>query len=53
MNNEQAAWFAETFERLASNVEIAIVGKRASIRLALTCLLSDGHLLLEDVPGTG
>lgn len=53
MNNEQADWFAETFEKLAANIEQAIIGKPQVVRLALTCLLSDGHLLLEDVPGTG
>jgi MoxR-like ATPase len=50
---EQAAWFAETFDKLVANVEQAIVGKDRAVRLALTCLLSEGHLLLEDVPGTG
>jgi MoxR-like ATPase len=34
-------------------MEEAIVGKSHVIRLALTCLLSEGHLLLEDFPGTG
>jgi MoxR-like ATPase len=53
MTPEQAAWFAETFDKLVGNVEKAIVGKDHAVRLALTCLLSDGHLLLEDVPGTG
>lgn len=53
MTPEQASWFAETFDKLVANVEQAIVGKDHTIRLALTCLLSDGHLLLEDVPGTG
>jgi MoxR-like ATPase len=50
---EQAAWFAGTFERLVSNIEKAVVGKTHVVRLALTCLISEGHLLLEDVPGTG
>jgi MoxR-like ATPase len=50
---EQAQWFAETFGQLVGNVERAIVGKTHTIRLALATLLSDGHLLLEDVPGTG
>jgi MoxR-like ATPase len=36
-----------------ANIERAVLGKRNSVRLALTCLLSDGHLLIEDVPGTG
>ena len=53
MTPEQAQWFAETFGQLVGNVERAIVGKTHTIRLALMTLLSDGHLLLEDVPGTG
>lgn len=53
MTPEQAGWFAETFDKLVGNVEKAIVGKDRAVRLALTCLLSEGHLLLEDVPGTG
>ena len=53
MTPEQAQWFAETFDRLVVNIEKAIVGKTHTIRLALATLLSGGHLLLEDVPGTG
>jgi MoxR-like ATPase len=53
MSPEQALWFAETFGKLVNNVELAIMGKTHTVRLALTALLSDGHLLLEDVPGTG
>ena len=30
-----------------------MLGKRHVVRLALTCLVSGGHLLLEDLPGTG
>ena len=40
-------------ERLARNVERVLVGKRDAIDLAIAALLSQGHLLLEDVPGTG
>jgi MoxR-like ATPase len=50
---EQTSWFAETFSRLVSNIEQAVVGKREVVELTVTCLLSGGHLLLEDVPGTG
>ncbi len=50
---EQAQWFAESFTRLVDNVEQAILGKNHVVRLAFTTLLSGGHLLLEDVPGTG
>ncbi|HEC75144.1 MAG TPA: AAA family ATPase, partial [Methylophaga aminisulfidivorans] len=30
-----------------------IIGKQQPIKLALTCLLAKGHLLIEDVPGVG
>ncbi len=53
MDQERADWFAETFSKLVDNVEVAIKGKESTTRLALTCLLSEGHMLLEDVPGTG
>ncbi len=53
MTPDNALWFQQTFERLVANVERAIVGKTHTIRLALATLLSEGHLLLEDVPGTG
>ncbi|MBX6750440.1 MAG: MoxR family ATPase [Micromonosporaceae bacterium] len=50
---EQAAKFKETFDRMAANINTAILGKDHVVRLALTCLLSEGHLLLEDAPGVG
>jgi len=40
-------------ERVAANVERVIVGKHLEVRLALVALLCQGHLLIEDVPGTG
>lgn len=40
-------------ESLIDNVDKVIRGKRDEIRLALCCLLTEGHLLLDDVPGTG
>jgi MoxR-like ATPase len=53
MTADQAGWFAGAFAKLVSNVEQAVIGKQHIVRLALTCLLSEGHLLLEDNPGTG
>ena len=53
ITDDQATWFNATFEQLVANVELAIRGKGEIIRLALTCMLSEGHLLLEDNPGTG
>jgi MoxR-like ATPase len=50
---DQAAWFSQTFSAMVANVDKAVLGKEHVIRLALTCMLSEGHLLLEDFPGTG
>ena len=43
----------ETGDKVLANVERVIVGKHAEVRLALVALLCRGHLLIEDVPGTG
>jgi len=40
-------------QRITENVERVIVGKRNVIELCLVALLCEGHILLEDVPGTG
>ncbi|MDR0284233.1 MAG: AAA family ATPase, partial [Propionibacteriaceae bacterium] len=50
---QQAHWFEQNFAQMADNVAVAIRGKTEVIELALTALLSQGHLLLEDNPGTG
>ena len=39
--------------QLIENVETVIVGKRAQVELLLVALLCQGHVLIEDVPGTG
>ncbi|RMG99917.1 MAG: MoxR family ATPase [Chloroflexi bacterium] len=44
---------AETATRLRQNIQKVIVGKDEIIDLALIAMLCEGHLLLEDVPGTG
>jgi MoxR-like ATPase len=43
----------DTIHSLIANVERVIVGKRSVIELAVISLLCRGHVLLEDVPGTG
>ena len=40
-------------ERVISNVEQVILGKQREIRLVLTALFCQGHVLIEDVPGVG
>lgn len=39
--------------KLTENISSVIVGKENIIRLLITSLLSEGHVLLEDMPGTG
>ena len=39
-------------DRLVDNIETVVYGKRDEIKLVLTALVCDGHVLLEDVPGT-
>jgi MoxR-like ATPase len=48
-----SAAFASAFEKIVSNVEQVIQGKDDVIRLALVCMVAEGHLLIEDVPGVG
>ncbi|MBQ2387484.1 MAG: MoxR family ATPase [Clostridia bacterium] len=40
-------------KKIINNVEQVIVGKREAIELVVTALISNGHILLEDVPGVG
>ncbi len=53
----QAAWKMDSItgfsDRVINNIETVIVGKRQQIELLMVALLCQGHVLLEDVPGTG
>ncbi|MER3459052.1 MAG: AAA family ATPase, partial [Chloroflexota bacterium] len=40
-------------ERLINNIERVIIGKRQAVQLTVIGLLSQGHILIEDVPGVG
>ncbi len=42
-----------SLQRLQAAVEEQVLGKRGVVELALICVLTGGHLLLEDVPGVG
>jgi MoxR-like ATPase len=46
-------WFAERFGALIANVTSFIRGKDAVVRMATLCLMAEGHLLVDDVPGVG
>ena len=45
--------FASLFGAIVDNVAKVIHGKEPEIQLAVVCLLAEGHLLIEDVPGVG
>jgi len=53
MNELDVRAIAEFGRKVADNIGKVIVGKRREIKLVLTALLSEGHILLEDVPGVG
>ena len=43
----------ELASRIQNNIQKVLVGKEEVTELLLTALIADGHVLLEDVPGTG
>jgi MoxR-like ATPase len=53
LTNPAISRVAQDVDRLCANVGQVIQGKVDVIRRAVVCLLAEGHLLLEDVPGTG
>ncbi|MHB8719417.1 MAG: AAA family ATPase [Candidatus Dormibacteria bacterium] len=48
-----SAQFQERFERIVANMGNVIKGKDDVVRLVITAVLAEGHVLLEDLPGTG
>jgi MoxR-like ATPase len=45
--------FADLFDAVTANIATVLRGKVDAIELAVMCLLAEGHLLVEDVPGVG
>ena len=45
--------FEQLFDAITANVATVLHGKTDAIELAVMCLLAEGHLLVEDVPGVG
>ena len=44
---------AEAINQVLGQLQQVILGKERQLRLALCCLLAQGHLLIEDIPGVG
>ena len=53
VSEAQVAAFRDLHARVAEAVEVAVQGKRVTVELVLTAMFAGGHVLLEDVPGTG
>jgi MoxR-like ATPase len=53
IQTEPTRTFASLFEAITSNIARVVQGKKDAIDLAVSCLLAEGHLLIEDVPGVG
>jgi MoxR-like ATPase len=53
MEKQQTEQALQHLQQLVDNIETVIRGKRPQIKYILTALLSRGHILLEDNPGTG
>ncbi len=53
VSDREADEFGKQFAAVVDNAERVIRGKTEVIRLALCCMLAEGHLLIEDVPGVG
>ncbi len=43
----------DIFENILDTASRYVLGKRPQLRLALCCILAEGHLLVEDIPGIG
>ncbi len=53
ITQDEANQAADFLAAIADNVESVIVGKREIVELVLMALVAQGHVLLEDLPGTG
>ena len=45
--------FQDVLQKIIAECSKIILGKEHQLKLALTCILADGHLLIEDIPGVG
>lgn len=53
LTEDRARWAADTVRAVGDAIECAIQGKRRVVELVLATAIAGGHVLLEDVPGTG
>jgi MoxR-like ATPase len=53
LNDMSAARFKQRFDAIVTNIEKVIKGKDDKVRIILVAVLAEGHVLLEDLPGSG
>jgi len=53
VSQDDLIWFSDQFQAISSNIERVIQGKREVVDLIVLGILSEGHVLIEDVPGVG
>lgn len=53
LTDERARWASDAVRTAADAIEVAIQGKRRVVEMVLATAIAGGHVLLEDVPGTG
>jgi len=53
ISKKQLEEFNKLFDGIVNNVEQTLFGKRHVVQMVLATMISEGHVLLEDVPGTG
>lgn len=53
LTQEQVKGSSELLNRIMENVETVIIGKREAVELVVLSMISNGHVLVEDVPGVG
>jgi MoxR-like ATPase len=53
LSEANAGRAADALEKIADNIETVIVGKREAVELVVMAFIAKGHVLLEDLPGTG
>ena len=53
LTKENVTAFKRSFDLIVGNIENVLFGKTTEVRLVLAAMISEGHVLLEDFPGTG
>jgi len=53
MTMQEAADLQQKMYRIVENIETVITGKREKVELTVLCMVAGGHILIEDIPGTG